>query len=133
MLRNDYPDQNCSVARTLEAVGERWTLLIVRELLRSPSRFTELQRNLDLAKNVLANRLEKLRESGIVETDQLEAARDWKLYKLTVKGRDLFPVINALMAWATPTPPRTGRPSSSGIDAGSRSRERRSAHVVGSQ
>lgn len=99
MLNSDYTGQNCSIARALEAVGERWTLLIVRELLRRPHRFAELERKLGIAKNVLTNRLEKLVDLRIVERTPYTEARDWNDYRLTRKGKDLFPVISALMAW----------------------------------
>lgn len=99
MLKNEYTGQNCSIARTLEAVGERWTLLIVRELLRRPHRFAELERTLGIAKNVLTNRLDKLVGLEIVEKAPYTEARDWNDYRLTRKGKDLFPVISALMAW----------------------------------
>lgn len=74
MLRSDYIDQNCSVARTLEVVGERWTLLIVRDLLLAPRRFLELQRRLDAPKNVLAVWLEKLVVAGVVEKVEIDRA-----------------------------------------------------------
>ena len=99
MLKNDYADQNCSIARSLEVVGERWTLLIVRELLRRPHRFAELQSKLGIAKNILASRLNKLVDLGVIERVPYTDARDWSDYRLTRKGKDLFPVINALMAW----------------------------------
>ena len=99
MLGNDYAGQNCSIARALEAVGERWTLLIVRELIRKPQRFSQLERGLAVSKNILATRLEKLVAIGIVEKTSLEDARDWSTYALTRKGMDLYPVISALMAW----------------------------------
>jgi DNA-binding HxlR family transcriptional regulator len=99
MLKNDYADQDCSIARALEVVGERWTLLIVRELVRRPRRFLQLERTLAVAKNVLANRLQKMITMGIAEKASLSPARDWGEYRLTSKGRDLFPVIYALMAW----------------------------------
>ena len=99
MLKNDYADQNCSVARTLEAVGERWTLLIVRDLLVKPSRFSSLERHLAISKNMLATRLEKLVSLGIAEKLPYDQARDWNTYQLTRKGSDLYPVISALMAW----------------------------------
>ena len=99
MLNSDYTGQNCSIARALEAVGERWTLLIVRELLRRPHRFAELERKLGIAKNVLTKRLEKLVDLRIVERMPYTEARDWNDYRLTRKGKDLFPVISALMAW----------------------------------
>jgi len=99
VLTSDYSGQNCSIARALEAVGERWTLLIIRELMLRPRRFAGLQRTLGIAKNVLATRLDKLVQSGIVEKVPYTAARDWNEYRLTSKGRDLFPVISALIAW----------------------------------
>lgn len=99
MLKNDYADQNCSVARTLEAIGERWTLLIVRDLLVKPSRFSWLERHLAISKNMLATRLEKLVSLGIAEKVSYDQARDWNTYRLTRKGSDLYPVISALMAW----------------------------------
>jgi len=99
MLGSTYEGQNCSIARALEAVGERWTLLIVRELLRGPQRFSDLEAALEISKNVLAARLDKLVELKIVAKSQYEAARDWNEYSLTRKGYELFPVVNALMAW----------------------------------
>lgn len=99
MLKSDYAGQSCSIARALEAVGERWTLLIVRELLRRPRRFSDLERRLGIAKNVLAKRLDKLSELGIVEKTSEPAAGERSHYRLTGKGEDLFPVVQALMAW----------------------------------
>ncbi len=99
MLRSDYEGQNCSVARALEAVGERWTLLIVRELLVKPLRFSQLERRLPIAKNTLASRLEKLNDLGIVEKVAGPTGKDGAGYKLSKKGADLYPVVAALMAW----------------------------------
>lgn len=99
MLGNEYSDQNCSIARTLEVVGERWTLLIVRELLLKPRRFSDLERRLAVSKNILVTRLEKLAHSGIVATTSFDATRDWRIYELTDKGRALFPILNAMIAW----------------------------------
>jgi DNA-binding HxlR family transcriptional regulator len=99
VLGNEYEGQSCSIARALEAIGERWTLLIVRELLHRPRRFAELERRLAIAKNVLSARLEKLVRLGVVETTPVDELRDWNVYRLTRRGRDLFPVISALMAW----------------------------------
>jgi len=99
VLGSDYSGLDCSIARALEAVGERWTLLIVRELLRRPRRFTDLERTLPISKNVLAARLDKLVRIGVVEKVAVDPARDWNTYRLTSKGLDLFPVVSALMAW----------------------------------
>lgn len=99
MLDSDYSGQNCSIARALEVVGERWTLLIVRELLQRPHRFAELESKLGVAKNVLSSRLNKLCELEVVERVPYTDSREWFDYSLTPKGRDLFPVISALRAW----------------------------------
>jgi DNA-binding HxlR family transcriptional regulator len=99
MLKSDYANQNCSVARALEIVGERWTLLIVRDLIHKPRRFSELERHLAISKNILASRLDKLIEHDIVRTVAVDDPRDWNIYELTAKGRELFPVLNALMTW----------------------------------
>lgn len=99
VLKNDYFGQNCSIARTLEIVGERWTLLIIRELIRRPRRFAQLERSLGIAKNVLTARLEKLVELDVVEKAPYTDQRDWNEYRLTTKGQDLFYVVHALMAW----------------------------------
>jgi len=99
VLKSDYFGQNCSIARSLEVVGERWTLLIVRELLLRPCRFAELERRLGIAKNILATRLEKLAHFGIVEKIPYTKARDWNEFRLTEKGRGLFFAVNALMTW----------------------------------
>jgi DNA-binding HxlR family transcriptional regulator len=99
VLKSDYFGQSCSIARALEAIGERWTLLIIRELLRRPRRFADLERKLGVAKNVLSTRLAKLTELEIVEKIPYTDARDWNEYRLTEKGQDLFYVVQALMAW----------------------------------
>jgi DNA-binding HxlR family transcriptional regulator len=94
-LRSDYTGQTCSIARALEIVGERWTLLIVRDAFHGLTRFDEFQRSLGVATNVLAGRLQKLVAAGILRQDGPRGA-----YALTAKGRDLYPVILTLMAWA---------------------------------
>jgi DNA-binding HxlR family transcriptional regulator len=99
MLHNEFAGQNCSAARALEAVGERWTLLIVRDLLHGPQRFADLEQSLAIAKNVLVARLEKLQSLGVIEAVPYDQVRGWKRYQLTRMGTDLFPVISALMAW----------------------------------
>jgi DNA-binding HxlR family transcriptional regulator len=99
MLKNDYPGQNCSIARSLEIVGERWTLLIVRELIRGPRRFLEIERATGIAKNVLAKRLERMAAEGLLNSTSVSESRDWVDYRLTKKGSALFPVLHALIAW----------------------------------
>ena len=67
MLRNDYPGQICSIARSLEIVGERWSLLIVRDVMNGRRRFDELEKGLGVARNVLSTRLQRLVEEDILE------------------------------------------------------------------
>jgi DNA-binding HxlR family transcriptional regulator len=99
MLRRDYEGQNCSIARALEVVGERWTLLIIREALLGVHRFDELQADLGIARNVLQARLERLIEHGILERRRYQDHPPRHDYYLTEKGLDLWPTIVALMHW----------------------------------
>lgn len=99
MERSSFTDFSCSIARTLEVIGEWWTLLILRDLFLGFERFDDIQRNLGVASNILTARLKKMMEQGIVErrTDA-EDKRVWR-YSLTRQGRDLYPVLLALTAW----------------------------------
>ncbi len=99
MLRADYTDQNCSIARALEAVGERWTILILREAFLGTSRFDDFQRNLGIARNVLQTRLERLVGEGILKKVPYQRRPARHEYRLTAKGVDLWPVIVALLKW----------------------------------
>lgn len=99
MIKKDYPGQNCSVARSLEVIGERWTLLIVRELIRGPRRYLELEHATGISKNVLSSRLKSMAAEGVIASDAITDQRDWVRYRLTDKGYALFPVISALIAW----------------------------------
>lgn len=93
--------QYCSVARALDVVGDRWALLIVRELLvQGPSRFTDLKNGLPgIATNLLSGRLKDLEEAGIVSRDDAPPPVATVLYSLTPSGRDLQPVLKSLGAW----------------------------------
>jgi DNA-binding HxlR family transcriptional regulator len=100
MLGRSYDNENCSAARTLEIVGERWSLLILRDAyFRGSTRFSEFQRKLGIAPNILANRLERFVEAGLMETHRYSDQHDHHEYVLTAKGLDLEPVIIALTAW----------------------------------
>ena len=90
---------NCSIARTLDVVGEWWTLLILRDALRGTRRFDDFQTSLGLARSVLTARLRKLTDEGILERQQYSEHPPRYEYRLTDKGRALFPVIAALMQW----------------------------------
>jgi DNA-binding HxlR family transcriptional regulator len=109
MLRRDYEDQNCSIARTLEVVGERWTLLIVRDAFRGLTRFDQFQENLGIARNVLTDRLNRLVTEGILERVRYSERPERYEYLLTDKGRDLRVALNALRQWGdtylSPKPP----------------------------
>lgn len=99
MRHSAFPGQICSVARSLEIVGEWWTLLIVREAFFGTERFSEFAANLGIAKNVLTERLNSLVEAGVLEREPLPGRGNPVAYTLTAQGRDLLPVIVALMQW----------------------------------
>ena len=99
MLGKDYEGQDCALARALEVVGERWTLLIVRDAFYGVRRFNDFQAHLDIPKAVLSDRLAGLVYEEILERrpDPEHAGRH--LYELTAAGRDLWPVLAALLGW----------------------------------
>jgi DNA-binding HxlR family transcriptional regulator len=99
MLRNDYENQACSIAGALEVVGERWSLLIIRDILLGLRRFDELQSHLGIARNVLQVRLTRLQEHGVLEKVPYQQRPLRHEYHLTEKGLDLWPMIVALMKW----------------------------------
>jgi DNA-binding HxlR family transcriptional regulator len=99
MLKRDYPTQYCSVASTLEIIGERWTILILRDIFLGVRRFEDLQRDLGVARNILQTRLERLVESGIVRKRPYQERPVRHEYRLTEKGADLWPVLVALLKW----------------------------------
>jgi DNA-binding HxlR family transcriptional regulator len=99
MLGNRYANQTCSIAATLEVVGERWSLLIVRNVLLGLRRFEEMQQNLGIARNVLQSRLSSLVEEGVLERRAYQERPPRYEYRLTEKGLDLWPTIVALMQW----------------------------------
>jgi DNA-binding HxlR family transcriptional regulator len=99
MRRKTFAHMNCSIARALEQIGEWWTFLIVREALMGTRRFDKFQSNLGIARNILAARLKKLVARGILErTVASDDARRVE-YRMTEKGRALFPVLMALREW----------------------------------
>lgn len=101
MGRRSY-DQYCTVARALDVVGERWTLLIVRELLTGPRRFKDLLEGLPgIGTNLLAGRLKALEEGGILRRAVLPPPAGSKVYELTELGRSLEPVIVELSRWGS--------------------------------
>ena len=89
----------CSVARTVEVVGERWTMLILREAFLGVKRFDRFQRDLGIARNILSDRLGKLVEQEIMEKRRYSERPPRFEYRLTAKGRDLYPIVVTLMQW----------------------------------
>ncbi len=94
-------DPRCSIARSLEVLGEKWTLLVVREAFRGRTRFSEFADALGIARDVLSSRLATLVEFGVLERRayRAEGSRERAEYVLTASGRELVPVLAALNAW----------------------------------
>jgi DNA-binding HxlR family transcriptional regulator len=103
-------DWNCSVARTLDVVGEWWTLLILRDAFRGTRRFDDFQASLGVARSVLTARLQKLTERGVLERRAYSEHPPRYEYHLTEKGRALFPVIAALLRWGDEWAPSPAGP-----------------------
>lgn len=99
VLSRTYEGQVCSVARTLELIGERWTVLILREVFRGNRRFDQMQGALGIARNVLTARLEHLQEAGILERRRYQERPARYEYMLTEKGIDLWPVLMQMLIW----------------------------------
>jgi DNA-binding HxlR family transcriptional regulator len=96
-----YDSDTCSIARTLALIGDRWTLLVLRDVVNGVGRFDELAEHLGIARNILSGRLARLAEAGLVErTGYREpGARERHAYRLTGPGRELVPILLAFMAW----------------------------------
>jgi len=99
VLHRDYPGQACSIAKSLEVVGERWSLLIVRDVMNGNRRFGGIQRSLGVARNVLSARLQRLVDEGILERRPYQEGPTRYEYFLTEKGLDLWPALIALLHW----------------------------------
>ena len=100
--RRSY-DQCCSAARALDVVGDRWTLLIVRELLSGPRRYTDLHADLPgVSTDVLASRLKDMERDGLATRRRLPPPGAAFVYELTARGRELLPVLQALGTWGGP-------------------------------
>ena len=99
MKRTSFADMDCSIARTLEIIGEWWTLLILRDAFLGIRRFDDFQSRLGTARNVLTERLNTLVEHGILERQKYQERPERFEYRLTEKGRDLHPVMLSLLRW----------------------------------
>jgi DNA-binding HxlR family transcriptional regulator len=113
VLKRTYEGQRCSIARALELVGERWTLLIIRDAFLGLRRFDQFQESLGVARNVLTDRLNRLVAEGILERSRYSERPPRFEYRLTDKGRELAVPLLALMQWGdrhlSPKPPRVAR------------------------
>jgi DNA-binding HxlR family transcriptional regulator len=98
--RTSFEKAECPVARSLDAIGDWWSLLIIRDALMGISRFSEFQKSLGLARNILTVRLRALVEHGILKTAPASDGSAYQEYLLTPKGRGVFPVLVALRQWS---------------------------------
>jgi DNA-binding HxlR family transcriptional regulator len=114
--RRTYGD-GCGVARALDIVGERWALLVVRELLLGPKRFTDLRDGLpQVGPDVLSQRLRQLEQAGVVRRRRLAPPAGSRVYELTERGNDLEPVVLSLGRWGSLAPFPPGE-AQIGVDA----------------
>lgn len=97
--RKRLNDDPCPVARSVDLLGDRWALLILRNVFDGMHRFGDFQRDLGVARNILADRLRKLVDAGILETRQASDGTSYQEYVLTAKGESLFPIMVALRQW----------------------------------
>jgi DNA-binding HxlR family transcriptional regulator len=112
--QRDLPDEpSCSIERSLQVVGERWSLLILRELFRGLSRFNDLRESLGIAPNLLSTRLRTLTDAGVVETSTYQelGSRPRQSYHLTKAGAELRVVLIGLQQWGDAHRPRPSGPS----------------------
>jgi len=113
MLKRDYEGQVCSIARALEVVGDRWTLLIIRDIALGCRRFDQLLDSLGIASNVLSERLSRLVDEGVLDRVAYSERPERFEYRLTEKGGELRVVLLALMQWGdrhlSERPPRIAR------------------------
>lgn len=108
--RIDLSDFACSVARTLELVGDKWTLLVIRDAFYGVRRFEDFTRDLGIARNVLTDRLRGLVDAGILEKRPYQERPPRHEYRLTAQGRDLHGVLLTLMHWGDTWAPAGGDP-----------------------
>lgn len=114
--RTRFDETACPVARSVDAVGDWWSLLIVRDAFDGSRRFGEFQRGLGVAKNILSARLRSLVDTGILEMTPASDGSTYNEYVLTAKGEALFPVIVALRQWGEAFAFAPGEPHSELLD-----------------
>ena len=99
MKWKDIDAQRCSVARTLSIIGDRWTLLLLRDCFLGIRRFEQFQERLGVTRQILSDRLRRLVEQGVLSRELYQERPPRHEYRLTAKGRDLYPVMLSIMAW----------------------------------
>jgi DNA-binding HxlR family transcriptional regulator len=108
MRWTELEDEKCPVARAMSVIGDRWTVLILRDCLRGVSRFDEFQRRLDCSRAIIADRLAHLVDSGVLKRERYEAHPPRYDYRLTDMGRALGPVLMTMSAWGERWIPKAG-------------------------
>src|ERR1700744_2293460 len=98
--RTSFEQAECPIARSLDAIGDWWSLLIIRDAFLGKRRFGEFQKSLGVAKNILTVRLRALVEDGILRTEPASDGSAYQEYVLTPKGRGIFPIMVALRQWS---------------------------------
>ncbi|HEX5361030.1 MAG TPA: helix-turn-helix domain-containing protein, partial [Fluviicoccus sp.] len=99
MKWQDIGDIPCSIARSLAVLGDRWTLMVLRNCFLGIKRFDDFQTNLGVTRHVLAERLQRLVDAGVLKKVPYQQKPERFEYRLTDKGRDLYPVLLALISW----------------------------------
>jgi DNA-binding HxlR family transcriptional regulator len=99
MSPKDFSAMECSVARTLDVIGDKWSLLILRDAFYGVRRFDDFQLDLGVARNILTDRLNKMVHEGVLSKQPYQERPPRYEYRLTEKGRDLFPVLLTMMRW----------------------------------
>jgi DNA-binding HxlR family transcriptional regulator len=99
MTRTSLQDHHCSLARTADIIGDKWALMILRDAFYGVRSFSAFQSGLGIAKTVLSDRLQRLTDGGILERVQAREGVERYEYRLTEAGRDMFPIVIALVQW----------------------------------
>lgn len=99
MRWDEIAQLNCSIAKTLSIIGDRWTMLVLRDAFSGIRRYEHFQTSLELTRHVLADRLKKLEREGILKRVKYQERPDRYEYRLTEKGFDLYPIILSLLKW----------------------------------
>ena len=99
MRHEELAEKECAIARTWAVIGERWTMMILRECFRGVRRFEDVQAKLQLGRNILTDRLQLLVHEGVLERRPYQERPTRYEYVLTQKGEDLYPVLLAMLRW----------------------------------